>query len=146
MSATYIPAALRRLVETRAEQRCEYCLLPAALAFILPHEVDHVIAEKHDGVTEEDNLALACWRCNRHKGTDLASFDPQTRALTLLFNPRTQSWRDHFRLEGTTLLGITPEGRTTVRLLRLNTPERIAERERLIALGQLQLPPPDEGR
>jgi len=60
------------LVEARAEQRCEDCLLPAALAFILPYEVDHVIAEKHGGVTEEGNLAVACWRSNRHKGTDLA--------------------------------------------------------------------------
>jgi len=108
MSGTYIPTALRRLVEARAEQRCEYCLPPAALAFILPHEVDHVIAEKHAGVTEEGNLAVACWRCNRHKGTDLASFDPQTGVLTLLFNPRTQGWRSHFQLKGATLWALLP--------------------------------------
>jgi len=135
MSSTYISVALRRQVEARAHQRCEYCLLPAALAFILPHEIDHVIAEKHGGVTEENNLALACWRCNRHKGTDLASFDPQTGVLTLLFNPRTQNWRDHFVREGTVLLGMTPEGRTTVHLLQLNTAERIAERVRLMHMG-----------
>lgn len=141
MSTTYIPVAIRRLVEARAAQRCEYCLLPAALAFLLPHEVDHVIAEKHGGATEADNLALSCWRCNRHKGTDLASFDPHTGTLTLLFNPRRQAWREHFVLEGATLIGATPEGRTTVRLLQLNLVERITERRRLIDLRQYMLPP-----
>lgn len=75
---TYIPTTLRRQVIERAGNRCEYCLLPAEVAFF-PHEVDHVIAEKHEGATDIDNLALACWRCNRHKGSDLTSFDPQTR-------------------------------------------------------------------
>ena len=49
-------------------------MLPAAVAFF-PHEVDHVVAEKHGGTTVETNLAFTCWRCNRHKGTDLASID-----------------------------------------------------------------------
>jgi hypothetical protein len=43
MSSTYIPAALRRLVEDRAQNQCEYCLLPAKVAFF-PHEIDHIIA------------------------------------------------------------------------------------------------------
>ncbi|MBA2647884.1 MAG: HNH endonuclease [Pyrinomonadaceae bacterium] len=90
MSITYIPAAVRRLVVERAGNRCEYCLLPADVAFF-PHEVDHVIAEKHGGKTEADNLAFSCWRCNRHKGSDLGSFDPQTQNFSLLFNPRTQA-------------------------------------------------------
>ena len=56
---TYIPMTLRRQVIERAENRCEYCLLPADVAFF-PHEVDHVVAEKHGGATNIDNLALAC--------------------------------------------------------------------------------------
>ncbi|MFB2880595.1 HNH endonuclease [Floridanema aerugineum] len=128
---TYISAALRRLVEERANYRCEYCLLPASVAFF-PHEVDHVIAEKHGGATDADNLALACWRCNRHKGSDLGSFDPQTKAFSFLFNPRTQEWNEHFRLEEVTIVGLTPEGRTTVNLLQLNSDERLAERQRLL--------------
>ncbi len=130
MSVTYIPAALRRLVEERANRMCEYCLLPANVAFF-PHEVDHVIAEKHGGVTNADNLAFTCWRCNRHKGSDLGSFDPETGAFSFLFNPRTQQWSEHFRFEELTLVGLTPEGRTTVRLLQLNSDERLAERQRL---------------
>jgi hypothetical protein len=127
---TYIPAALRRLVEERANRICEYCLLPANLAFF-PHEVDHVIAEKHGGVTDADNLAFTCWRCNRHKGSDLGSFDPETGAFSFLFNPRTQQWSEHFKCEELTLVGLTPEGRTTARLLQLNSDERLAERQRL---------------
>ncbi|MFN6482680.1 MULTISPECIES: HNH endonuclease signature motif containing protein [unclassified Nostoc] len=69
MSATYIPVVLRRLVEERANYRCEYCQLPVGVAFFA-HEIDHVIAQKHGGATNADNLALTCWRCNRHKGTD----------------------------------------------------------------------------
>jgi 5-methylcytosine-specific restriction endonuclease McrA len=124
---TYIPTALRREVIERAGNRCEYCLLPAEVAFF-PHEVDHVVAEKHSGATEIDNLALACWRCNRHKGSDLTSFDPQTRQLSPLFNPRTQAWAEHFTYERERIIGLTPEGRTTVNLLRLNSEDRLTER------------------
>ena|SRR4028119_379192 len=108
MSVTYIPVALRRLVEERANQRCEYCQLPAGVTFF-PHEVDHVIAEKHGGLTDADNLAFTCWRCNRYKGSDLGSFDPQTGAFSFLFNPRMQQWTEHFAFEGITLIGLTPE-------------------------------------
>jgi hypothetical protein len=124
---TYISAALRREVIKRAGNRCEYCLLPAEVAFY-PHEVDHVIAEKHGGATDINNLAFACWRCNRHKGSDLTSFDPQTQQLNPLFNPRTQIWSEHFAYEGERITGLTPEGRTTISLLQLNSDARLTER------------------
>ncbi len=128
---TYISEALRRQVEERAGHRCEYCLLPANLSFY-SHEVDHVIARKHGGDTTADNLAYACWRCNRYKGSDLGSFDPKTKEFSFLFNPRTQRWDEHFTLQNDAQLnGITAEGRTTVQLLKLNSDERIAERQRL---------------
>ena len=130
MSLTYIPLELRRLVVARAGERCEYCLLPAGVAFF-PHEVDHVIAEKHGGVTAAENLAFTCWRCNRHKGSDLGSFDPHTHVFAFLFNPRTQRWSAHFVFHSEQIVGLTPEGRTTVNLLRLNSEERLAERRRL---------------
>jgi hypothetical protein len=138
MSLTYIPAALRREVEVRAHHCCEYCLLPDGLSFF-PHEVDHVIAEKHGGGTTLENLAVACWRCNRYKGTDLGSFDPQTGDFVFLFNPRAQQWVDHFRWQETLIEPLTPEGRTTIFLLRLNLPERQAERKRLIEQGRFPL-------
>jgi hypothetical protein len=130
MSSTYIPVALRRLVEGRANHRCEYCLLPNNLSFF-PHEIDHVIAEKHGGKTDADNLAFTCWRCNRHKGTDLGSFDPQTGEFSFLFHPRKQQWLEHFVYENASIFGLTPEGRTTVILLQFNSDERLAEHQRL---------------
>jgi hypothetical protein len=134
---TYIPTTLRRQVIERAGNRCEYCLLPSEVAFF-PHEVDHVVAEKHGGATESENLALACWRCNRHKGSDLTSFDPQTRQLSSLFNPRMQLWSEHFAYEGESIIGLTPEGRTTVTLLRLNSEERLNELLSSIAKGDVK--------
>ncbi|MDF5729941.1 MAG: HNH endonuclease signature motif containing protein [Rhizonema sp. PD38] len=130
MSSTYIPAGLRRLVEERANHKCEYCLLPKNISFF-PYEIDHVIAEKHGGKTDADNLAFTCWRCNRHKGTDLGSFDPETGEFSFLFHPRKELWSEHFVCDNATILGLTPSGRTTVILLQFNSNERLAERQRL---------------
>ena len=131
MSKTYIAVSLRRLVIERANNQCEYCLISATLSFF-PHELDHVIAEKHEGQTTLENLALTCWRCNRHKGSDLGSFDPTTEDFSFLFNPRTQIWTEHFIQNGNYIEGLTPEGRTTVKLLQFNTEERLTERQRLV--------------
>jgi hypothetical protein len=131
VSKTYIAVSLRRLVIERANNQCEYCLISATLSFF-PHELDHVIAEKHEGQTTLENLALTCWRCNRHKGSDLGSFDPTTEDFSFLFNPRTQTWTEHFIQNGNYIEGLTPEGRTTVKLLQFNTEERLTERQRLV--------------
>ncbi len=77
MTRKYVPAALRQIVLERAKGRCEYCLYPQEAAFI-SFEYEHVIAEKHGGTTVADNLALACPYCNRFKGTDLGSLDPES--------------------------------------------------------------------
>lgn len=73
-----VPERLRRQVQERAKGRCEYCLVHEADMYY-PHEADHVIAEKHGGPTSLDNLAWACFYCNRFKGSDLASVDPTTK-------------------------------------------------------------------
>jgi hypothetical protein len=129
--STYINADLRRLVLERANLCCEYCMMPSCVAFI-PHEVDHVIAEKHGGKTEAINLAYSCWRCNRHKGSDLGSFDPQTGEFSFLFQPRMQVWSEHFEIVGGSILGRTMEGRTTANLLQFNRADRIAERQKYL--------------
>ena len=132
MTSTKIPADLNRLVNNRAQGKCEYCLLHQNFS-IYTHEVDHIIAQKHDGQTTSDNLALSCLPCNRHKGSDLATFDPATGEITLLFNPRSQMWAEHFVLRNGRIEGITSTGRATAKLLMLNTPTRILERQLLIA-------------
>jgi HNH endonuclease len=136
MSETHIPAALRRLVRERAGGRCEYCRIPESVT-LASHAIDHVISEKHGGPTEENNLALSCSICNGYKGSDIASVDPETGAVVVLFHPRRDNWADHFRLAGARIEPLTPVGRVTVRLLQLNHPDRIAERELLVAAGVL---------
>jgi hypothetical protein len=135
VSTTYIPARLRRLVRERAGLRCEYCLLAERDAF-LPHEPDHIIAEKHGGVTAADNLALACFDCNRFKGSDVASVDPVSGGIVSLFHPRTQNWNEHFSLQVGNILPLTAAGRATERLLKLNLPERVEARETLAKTGR----------
>jgi hypothetical protein len=134
MSRTYVPVALRQQVFDRAAGRCEYCRFPQQLSFAT-FEYEHIVAEKHGGATTADNLALSCPFCNRFKGTDLGSLDPDTGQLTPFFHPRNHQWVDHFRLEGARIISLTPEGRVTVFIFQLNHPDRIAEREPLIQLS-----------
>ena len=127
--------SIRRLVRERASKCCEYCLIHEDDA-LLPHEADHIISEKHGGETTLENLALACFYCNRYKGSDIASIDPVTGALTPLFNPRTQTWEEHFRLEGVQIVPLTAEGRVTERILQFNHPDRLFERQILGDAGR----------
>lgn len=109
---TYISTALRRLVRDRAGGACEYCGVPEGETFSA-HDVDHVVALKHGGWTGEDNLALSCTVCNLHKGTDIASFDTETRTIVPLYNPRQDRWSDHFEIIEHLIVGRTPTGRAT---------------------------------
>ena len=137
MSTTYISAELRRQVTARAEDLCEYCLIHADDTF-LGCEVDHIISEKHGGATEAENLALACLVCNRNKGSDIASLVPGLDTLARFFNPRTDSWREHFRLDndGVTIASITEIGEVTARILGFNSRERLLERQALQIAGR----------
>ena len=89
---------------------------------------------KHGGKTSPENLALACFDCNRFKGSDIASLDPATGKLVALFNPRKQQWTDHFELLEGVIVPLTPVGRVTEKLLRLNLPARVEVRQRLAAI------------
>ncbi|MEG4630263.1 HNH endonuclease signature motif containing protein [Microcoleus sp. AR_TQ3_B6] len=131
MTSSLIPAELRRLVIERASGHCEYCLIHQDVS-IYSHEVDHIIALKHGGKTRADNLALSCLSCNRYKGSDLATIDPINDEIVPLFNPRRQVWDEHFLLNGARIEGITQIGQATSRLLKLNAPNRILERQVLI--------------
>ena len=121
-------------VRSRARGRCEYCHLPERFSPIA-HEIDRIVAEQHGGETVIENLALACFADNHHKGPNIAGVDPKTRRKVWLFNPRRHKWTRHFRWHGATLLGRTPSGRATVALLRINDPHRIALRLALMIEG-----------
>jgi 5-methylcytosine-specific restriction endonuclease McrA len=128
---------LRQLVINRAGNRCEYCLLPQTAAFH-KHEPDHIVPRQHGGETDENNLALACMRCNRYKGPNVGSIDPLTDKLVSFFNPRIHEWKDHFELKGAMIHPLTPEARVTVKIMRLNDEQRVIERMRLLDSGLME--------
>jgi hypothetical protein len=129
-----IPAEMDRRVRARAGGRCESCRLPQA-SYPLAFQVDHIIARQHGGATRPSDLALSCPRCNRNEGPNLAGLDGPSRQLTPLYHPRRDRWADHFRWRGPRLVGGTPVGRVTVRVLAINPVGAIALRRELITEG-----------
>jgi hypothetical protein len=97
----------------------------------MPLEIEHIIPESVGGPTMRENLWLACHRCNEYKGDRTEAADPLTGEYVTLFNPRTQHWHDHFAWgpDGTLVVGLTPCGRATVEVLRLNN-EYVVEARR----------------
>lgn len=134
MSA-YVSSVVRRAVCNRAGGCCEYCLIHADDC-LLPHEPDHIIATKHRGESGEDNLAWTCFVCNRAKGSDIASVDPESGEVVRLFSPRRDQWADHFAL-GTDgrISPLTDVGRVTVSLLRMNRGQQVELRLTLMKAG-----------
>jgi len=133
MSATYINVELRRQVTARAGRICEYCLIHEDDTFFGCH-VDHIVSEKHGGLTEIANLAFACTFCNLHKGSDIASLN-HAGSLTRFFNPRTDRWPQHFALVGAVIEPLTSIGEVTARIFQFNMTDRILERQALLEVG-----------
>ena len=131
----YPPKAVRALVAERAAYRCQYCRLHQDDAF-LTFEIDHVVSLKHGGGNELENLALACPHCNNNKGSDLTTFLTSYDDIATLFNPRTQRWQDHFYTVEGEILAITRTGQATIKLLRLNQPDRLIIRRLLAQAGR----------
>jgi hypothetical protein len=130
-----ITRRLRASVLNRAGNRCEYCQLSQQGQEATFH-IDHVIPRTAGGPTTHDNLALACVGCSLRKGARQHAADPETAVETPLFNPRTDSWQEHFRWNTSILQGTTPTGRATVVALALNRPLLLAIREEESFLGR----------
>ena len=102
---------------------------------LLDFQIDHIIALKHGGPTEADNLALACFACNNHKGPNISGIDSETDQMVRLFHPRRDRWKDYFDWNGPRLVGRTPIGRATIAVLAINLPYRERLRGALITEG-----------
>jgi hypothetical protein len=122
---------LLRLIWERADSRCEYCRIPHP-QYKLPFQIDHIIARQHGGETIDQNLALACFHCNRFKGPNIAGLDPQSKKLVPLFNPRTDVWQEHFTFEEAYIRGTTSIGRATIQVLAVNAPDLLQLRVELM--------------
>jgi HNH endonuclease len=129
-----LPVPLRVHVQERARGRCEYCGLHEEDGWE-PHQPDHIIARKHRGETVAENLAWTCAVCNRYKGSDVASIDPETSRVVRLFHPRRDRWAHHFLLDEGHILPRTAVGRVTEFLLQLNRPDRVRVRRILSLKG-----------
>lgn len=126
-----LPKSIRQFVHRRAEGYCEYCGKPEGFSSY-DHQVDHIIAVQHGGSNSPDNLALACFRCNNKKGSNIGSLDKATNQLTPLYNPRVEQWDDHFRDDNGFIRGKTATGRVTLTLLDFNEPKQVELRRILI--------------
>ncbi len=131
-------ASTRELVRRRAGDRCEYCHMPQDATPFIPFHLEHIIAKQHLDLVRDElgNLAYACDRCNAFKGPSLSSIDPNTGDKVEVFNPRTDEWSDHFEIAGGRILGLTPIGRATARLLNMNDSRRVELRLRWLEEGR----------
>ncbi|MFZ0593981.1 MAG: HNH endonuclease [Bryobacteraceae bacterium] len=121
--------AIKELVRRRAGNACEYCRIPQEATPLISFHIEHIVSRQHGGSDAPDTLALACDRCNAYKGPNLTSIDPHTNAVVPLFNPRLDTWGDHFAVRDGYITGLTAKGRATVRLLNMNAPRRVELRE-----------------
>jgi hypothetical protein len=129
-------AATRDLVRRRAGERCEYCRLHQNNNELV-HHVEHIVAKQHGGSDDLTNLALACHRCNLHKGPNLTGIDPQTGQVAPLFHPRRDHWSEHFEFTGPRIEGISAIGRATVQVLGMNDARRLEVRQEILKQGDL---------
>jgi 5-methylcytosine-specific restriction endonuclease McrA len=132
-----VTARQRQIVAERARHCCEYCRSQVRFATQL-FSVEHIQPRSRGGKTTLDNLALACQGCNGHKYTKTEGNDPVTAEMVPLYNPRQQHWDDHFRWneDFSLIVGISPVGRATVEILKLNRENLINLRQVLYAMGE----------
>jgi 5-methylcytosine-specific restriction endonuclease McrA len=118
----------KAFVRQRAGNRCEYCQLHQDDSPLAALHIEHIVPKAHGGSDHIDNLALACIDCNLFKGTNLTGIDPQSGKVTRLFHPRQDRWDGHFDWDGIYLTGKTALGRTTIRVLHINSEDQLALR------------------
>jgi hypothetical protein len=142
-SRNKISESVQAQVRQRADHLCEYCHASEQWQYVR-FTVDHVMPLSLGGVDDLENLALACFHCNRRKTNRLTAVDPQSKKETPLFNPRRQGWREHFvwSTDGLLILALTAVGRATIATLALNRERVINIREADKAVGRH--PPADD--
>ena len=138
-----LSATLREQVRRRAAYLCEYCHTNERWQYVR-FTIDHLIPLSEAAGDAPENLALACFHCNRRKSEKLSATDSETGELTPLFNPRQHRWSQHFiwSADGLRIIPQTTIGRVTVELLELNRQRILAIRFADAAIGRH--PPADD--
>lgn len=116
-----VSAAIRKLIRQRAHYLCEYCHAAELWQYVY-FTIDHVLPLSQGGAHTPDNMALACFHCNRRKGQRSTAADPDTGIEVPLFNPRQAAWAEHFiwSADSLQIVGRTPSGRATIAALEMN--------------------------
>lgn len=120
---------LQLKVRKRANYLCEFCHADERWQFVT-FTIDHILPTSEGGKDSLENLALACFHCNRYKS------NKKIIGNVKIFNPREMSWNEHFIWSKDTLeiLSKTEIGEATIELLQFN-------RERLLQIraGDLKI-------
>jgi HNH endonuclease len=108
-------------VRRRANYLCEYCHASEQWQYV-SFTVDHVMPLSLGGGDDLENLALACFHCNRRKTNRVSVVVIETGNEIPLFNPRKDNWSGHFvwSVNGLLIIGRTLIGRATIEALALN--------------------------
>ena len=132
----YIPVALRKKIRSHFMQCCGYCKTLESLT-VVTFEVEHILPKSLGGLTEFENLCLACPSCNRFKSNRLScTMDDGSECS--LFHPQNDQWLVHFdwSVNGTFIVGLTDVGKATIELLRMNRPQLIEVRSLWAMVGK----------
>jgi hypothetical protein len=142
MPRSKITETTQNLIRQRANYLCEFCHANERWQYV-KFTVDHIIPLSLGGDDNTDNLALACFHCNRRKTNKLVAVDPQSKVEVSLFNPRLDSWDKHFiwSVDRLQVIGVTAIGRATVNALLLNRNRVIPIRGADLEIGRH---PPDD--
>ena len=137
MTENKLTPQIKKSVKSRANNCCEYCYSQEKIA-TQTFSIEHIYPVSKGGQTQLDNLALACQGCNNHKYNKTEGIDPISGEISPLYHTREQHWPDHFCWSNdyTLILGLTPIGRVTVEVLRLNREGLVNLRRILYAMGE----------
>ncbi len=83
---------IREQVRQRANLLCEYCHPNERWQYVR-FTVDYVVPGDE---SSSENLALACFHCNRQKSDKTVAVDPETGKVVQIFNPRRHIWKKYF--------------------------------------------------
>lgn len=109
---------IQTLVRQRAKCLCEYCHASEQWQYV-EFTIEHIIPLTKNAADAIDNLALACFHCNRQKSNKTTAIDSDSGVEVTLFNPRIDIWSEHFIWSADKLyiIGLTPIGKATVAAL-----------------------------
>jgi len=86
-----LPRKFSRFIQEKVRRRanflCEYCHTDERWQLV-QFTIDHIIPISEGGIGELENLALACFHCNRKKSDKQSVSDSQTNSIIPLFNPQ----------------------------------------------------------